>query len=36
MLCVEITAVYSEAYTKHVRTMCGWKVEFLNVKPEDT
>ena len=36
MLCVEITAIYSEVYIKHVSTICGWNIEFLNVKPDGT
>jgi len=36
MRCVEITSVYSEVCTKHVSNICGWNVEFLNVKPDGT
>jgi len=32
MLYREIIAVYSENHTKHVNTLCGQKVELLNVK----
>jgi len=28
----EIIAVWSEIHTKHINTLCGQKVEFLNVK----
>ena len=33
MLYREIMAVCSEIHTKHINTVCGQKVEFLNVKP---
>jgi len=29
----EIIAVYSEIHTKHVNTLCGQNVEFVNGKP---
>jgi len=32
MLYREIIAVCSEIHTKHVNTLCGQKVEFVNVK----
>jgi len=32
MLYREIIAVYSEIHTKHINTLCGQKVELLNVK----
>jgi len=32
MLCREIIAVCSEIHTKHINTVCGQKVELLNVK----
>jgi len=32
MLCREIITVYSEIHTKHINTLCGQNVEFLNVK----
>jgi hypothetical protein len=32
MLYREIMAVYSEIHTKHINTLCGQKVELLNVK----
>ena len=32
MLCREIMAVCSEIHTKHINTVCGQNVEFLNVK----
>jgi len=32
MLYREIIAVYSEVQTKHINTLCGQKVELLNVK----
>jgi len=32
MLCREIMAVRSEIHTKHINTLCGQKVELLNVK----
>jgi len=32
MLCREIIAVFSEIYMKHINTVCGQNVEFLNVK----
>jgi len=32
MLCREIMVVCSEIHTKHVNTVCGQNVEFLNVK----
>ena len=35
-LCREIIAVCSEIRTKHVRTLCGEYVEFINVKTAAT
>jgi len=32
MLYKEIIAFYSDIHTKHVNTLCGQKVELLNVK----
>ena len=32
MLYREIIAVYSEIHTKHINTLCGQNVEFMNVK----
>jgi hypothetical protein len=32
MLCREIVAVCSEIHTKHINTLCGQNVEFVNVK----
>jgi hypothetical protein len=32
MLCREVTAVWSHIHAKHVTTLCGQKVELLNVK----
>jgi hypothetical protein len=32
MLCREIIAVYSQIYKKRIHTLCGQKVELLNVK----
>ena len=32
MLCREIMAACSEIHTKHINTVCGQKVELLNVK----
>jgi hypothetical protein len=29
----EIIAVCSENHTKHINTVCGHKLEFINVKP---
>ena len=29
----EIIAVCSQIHTKHINTLCGQKVELLNVKP---
>jgi len=31
-LYIEIMAVCSEIHTKHINTLCGQKVELLNVK----
>ena len=31
MLCREITAVCSQIHTKHINTLCGQNVEFVNV-----
>jgi len=36
MLCWEIVAVCSESHVKHVNTLCGQNVEFVNVKPGGT
>jgi len=36
MLCREIIAVCSQIHTKHINTLCGQKVELLNVKPGGT
>ena len=36
MLYREIIAVYSEIHTKHIKTLCGQNVEFVNVKPFGT
>jgi hypothetical protein len=36
MLYREITAVCSEIHTKHINTLCGQSVEFVNVKPGST
>jgi hypothetical protein len=35
MLYREIIAVCSEIHTKHINTLCGQNVEFVNVKPGD-
>jgi proteasome assembly chaperone (PAC2) family protein len=32
----EIVAVCSEIHTKHINTLCGQNVEFVNVKPGGT
>jgi len=36
MLYREIIAVCSEIHTKHVNTLCGQNVEFVNIKPDAT
>ena len=36
MLYREIIAVCSEIHTKHINTVCGQNVEFVNVKPGGT
>jgi hypothetical protein len=36
MLYREIIAVGSEIDTKHINTLCGQNVEFVNVKPGGT
>jgi hypothetical protein len=36
MLYSEIIAVCSQIHTKHINTLCGQNVEFLNVKPGGT
>jgi hypothetical protein len=36
MLYREIIAVCSEILTKHINTLCGQNVEFVNVKPGGT
>ena len=33
MLYREIIAVCSQIHTKHINTLCGQNVEFVNVKP---
>jgi len=35
MLYREIIAVCSHIHTKHINTLCGQNVEFVNVKPGD-
>jgi len=32
MLCREIITVCSEIHTRHINTLCGQNLEFLNVK----
>jgi hypothetical protein len=34
MLYREIIAVCSEIHTKHINTLCGQNVEFVNIKPD--
>jgi hypothetical protein len=36
MLYREIIVVCSEIHTKHINTLCGQNVEFVNVKPGGT
>jgi hypothetical protein len=36
MLYSEIIAVGSEIHTKHINTLCGQNVEFVNAKPGGT
>ena len=36
MLYREIIAVFSQIHTKHINTLCGQNVEFVNVKPGGT
>jgi len=36
MLCREIISVCSEIHTKHIKTLCGQKVELQNIKPGGT
>ena len=36
MLHSEIIAVCSQTHTKHINTLCGQNVEFMNVKPGGT
>ena len=36
MLYREIMAVCSEIHTKHINTLCGQNVEFVDVKPGGT
>jgi hypothetical protein len=36
MLYREAIAVFSEIRTKHINTLCGQNVEFVNVKPGGT
>jgi hypothetical protein len=31
MLYIEVIAVYFQIHTKHINTLCGQNVEFLNV-----
>jgi hypothetical protein len=31
MLCTEIIVVCSQVHTKHINTVCGQRVEFLNI-----
>jgi hypothetical protein len=33
MLYSEIIAVCSQIHTKHINTLCGQNIEFVNVKP---
>jgi hypothetical protein len=32
----EIIAVFSQIRTKHINTLCGQNIEFVNVKPGGT
>jgi len=36
MMYSEIIAVYSQIHTKHINTLCGQYVKWLNVKPGGT
>jgi len=36
MLYTEMNAVCSQIHTKHINTLCGQNVEFVNVKPGGT
>jgi hypothetical protein len=36
MLYRDIIAVYSQIHTKHINTLCGQNVEFVNIKPGGT
>jgi hypothetical protein len=36
MLYREVMAVCSEIHTRHINTLCGQNVEFVNVKPGGT
>jgi hypothetical protein len=36
MLYREIIGVRSQLHTKHINTLCGQNVQFLNVKPSNT
>jgi hypothetical protein len=36
MLYSEIIAVFSQIHTKHINTLCGQNVEFVNIKPRGT
>jgi len=36
MLYREIIALFSQIHTKHINTLCGQSVEFVNVKPGGT
>jgi len=36
MLYREITVVYSEIPSKHLSTLCGQNVKFVNIKPGGT
>jgi len=33
MLCIEVTAVGSENYTKHIHALYAQIIEFFNIKP---
>jgi len=36
MLCGEIMHGFSETHTKHINTLCGQNVEFVNIKAGGT
>jgi len=36
MLYTEIISLRSEIHTKHINTLCGQNIEFLDVKPGGT